>query len=271
MRKTIPALQKMKAAEKIACLTAYTYPMAQILDQHADLLLVGDSLGMVVYGEPSTLPVSVDQMIAHGRAVVKGSTKSLVVIDMPFGSYQQSPAQAFANAARIMQETGAQAIKLEGGVEMAETIAFLSQRGVPVMAHIGLTPQHVHQLGGYGTRGKQKDEADQIMQNAMAVEKAGAFAVVIEGTLAEIATTITQKLSIPTIGIGASDQCDGQILVVDDMLGIFQDFTPKFVKKYADLAGTIHNAVGEYVKEVKSGTFPAQTHMTTGKKLKQVI
>ena len=256
-RLTVPAIRKAKGATPLVMLTAYTCRMAQILDPHCDILLVGDSLAQVVYGLPSTVPVSLDMMCAHGAAVVRGSYHSLVVIDMPFGSYEESPAQAFRSASRILKETGAAAVKLEGGEAMAETIAFLSARGIPVMAHIGLTPQAVNALGGYGARGRGAAEQAKLMRDAIAIDQAGAFAVVVEGVIEPIAIEITHAIGCPTIGIGASAACDGQVLVIDDMLGMF-DRVPRFVKKFADLSGQIETAAIQYAEDVRSRAFPAE-------------
>lgn len=258
-RLTVPAIQRRKAggitADPLVMLTAYTARQAQLLDEHCDVLLVGDSLAQVIYGLPSTLPVTLDMMIAHGAAVVRGSYHSLVVVDMPFGSYEESPQQAFASAARIMAETGCAAVKLEGGVAMAETIAFLTRRGIPVMAHIGLTPQAVNALGGYGARGRSQEEHAKIISDGKAVAEAGAFSVVVEGVLEPIAIALTQSLEIPVIGIGASAQCDGQVLVAEDMLGMF-DRVPRFVKRYADMAALVSEAAAKYAEEVRSRAFP---------------
>jgi len=254
-RLTVPAIRAAKGKTPLVMLTAYTIRMAQILDPHCDMLLVGDSLGQVLYGLPSSVPVSLDMMIAHGAAVVRGSYRSLVIVDMPFGSYEESPEQAFRSAARILKEAGAAAVKLEGGETMAETIAFLSKRGIPVMAHVGLTPQAVNALGGYGARGRSDAERAKLIDDAKAVADAGAFAVVVEGVVEPIAVEITQAISIPTIGIGGSAQCDGQVLVIDDMLGMF-DRVPRFVKKYAQLSGEIDRAAGAYAEEVRARTFP---------------
>jgi 3-methyl-2-oxobutanoate hydroxymethyltransferase len=252
--------------EPVVMLTAYTAPMANIFDPHVDVLLVGDSLGMVVYGMDSTLPVTLDMMIAHGAAVVRGSRQAMVVVDLPFGSYQESPAQAFASAARVMAETGAAAVKLEGGVEMAETVAFLVKRGVPVVGHVGLTPQHVNALGGFRSQGRTEAEADKIRADAQAISEAGAFAIVIEGTVEPLAREITNQISAVTIGIGASPACDGQVLVSEDILGIFTDFKPKFVKRYASLADDISDAVQTYAAEVRSRAFPTQEYCFGAKK-----
>ncbi|MCW0180380.1 3-methyl-2-oxobutanoate hydroxymethyltransferase [Zavarzinia sp.] len=257
---TVPRLRARKGGEPIVCLTAYTAPMAQLLDPHADLLLVGDSLGMVVYGLPSTVPVTIDMMIAHGAAVARGSTKALVVIDMPFGTYEESPALAYRNAVRILQETGASAVKLEGGVVMAETIRFLTARGIPVMGHIGLLPQSVNASGGYAALGT-KDTAgwDAIIADAMAVADAGAFSIVVEAVSEPLAVRVTESVDVPTIGIGASAACDGQVLVIDDMLGM-SNRTPKFVKRYAELGVAIGEAAAAYAAEVRGRQFPSEAY-----------
>jgi 3-methyl-2-oxobutanoate hydroxymethyltransferase len=257
---TIPDLRRMKGTPQV-WLTAYTTPMAQRLDPHCDVLLVGDSLGMVLYGLPSTLPVSLDMMIAHGAAVVRGARRSCVVVDLPFGTYQKSPEQAFETSARVLAGTGSAAVKLEGGTEMAETIRFLTQRGIPVCAHIGLMPQSVNVAGGFRATGRTEDEAAKIISDAQAVAEAGAFAVVLEGTLEPVAAAITRKIAIPTIGIGASADCDGQVLVVDDMLGTFNDFTPRFVKRFANLGDQISAAAAAYASEVRARTFPGANHV----------
>src|SRR5688500_16651608 len=225
-RMTVPSLRARKAdgatEEPIVMLTAYTMRMAQLLDPHCDMLLVGDSLGQVIYGLPSTVPVTLEMMCAHGAAVVRGSWHALVAVDMPFGAYEASPEQAFASAARILKETGAAAVKLEGGEAMAETIAFLSARGIPVIGHVGLTPQAVNALGGYGARGRSEAEASKILADARSVDEAGCFMLVVEGVMEELADKVTAAVSCPTVGIGASANCDGQVLVVDDMLGMFE-------------------------------------------------
>jgi len=256
-RLTVPALRARKGGEPIVCLTAYTMRTAQLLDEHCDLLLVGDSLGQVIYGLPSTVPVTLDMMCAHGAAVVRGSWHALVCVDMPFGSYEESPEQAFRSAARIMKETGAASVKLEGGEAMAETIAFLSARGIPVVGHVGLTPQAVNALGGYRARGRDEAESAKILADARAVADAGAFLLVLEGVMEEIAVEATQAVACPTIGIGASAQCDGQILVTEDMLGLFER-TPRFVKKFGDLAGEISAAASTYAADVRSRAFPGE-------------
>ncbi len=259
-RLTITDILNMKNENKpIVSLTAYTTPIAKLVDQHCDIILVGDSLAMVVYGMDSTHGVSVDMMVAHTKAVMRGSEKALIVVDLPFGSYEKSPEQAFETASHILCETGATAVKLEGGCHMAETIAFLTQRGIPVMAHIGLTPQAFNSFGGYRVVGRDQ-EAKQLEKDAKAVEKAGAFSVVIEKIPTPLAGKITKQLSIPTIGIGASKVCDGQILVVDDMLGVFNEFKPKFVKRYAEFAETADKAIKRYADEVRKGQFPSQDH-----------
>jgi len=258
-RMTAPSIRARKVDGKteqpIVMLTAYTMRMAQLLDPHCDMLLVGDSLGQVIYGLPSTIPVTMEMMCAHGAAVVRGSWHALVGVDMPFGSYEASPEEAFTNASRIMKETGCAAVKLEGGEAMAPTIEFLAHRGIPVIGHIGLTPQAVNVLGGYAARGKSKDEAEHIEQDAQAVANAGAFCVVVEGVMEDIATHIARSVQIPVIGIGASAECDGQVLVIDDMLGMFER-TPRFVKRYDDLAGRIGEAARTYADEVRSRSFP---------------
>ncbi len=264
-RMTVPAVRRRKVdgvtAEPLVMLTAYTVRMAQLLDPHCDMLLVGDSLGQVIYGLPSTVPVTLEMMAAHGAAVVRGSYHSLVIIDMPFGSYEASPEQAFASAARLLKETGAAAGKLEGGEAMAPTIAFLSERGIPVMGHIGLTPQAVNVLGGYGARGRSDAERQKIMADARAVDQAGAFAMVVEGVLEPIADEISAGVACPTIGIGASARCDGQVLVAEDMLGMFER-VPRFVKRYHEVAAEISDAAARYAADVRSRAFPtaAQTY-----------
>jgi 3-methyl-2-oxobutanoate hydroxymethyltransferase len=254
-----PDIRARKGQVPLVVLTAYTTPVARLIDAHCDMALVGDSVGMVLHGMPSTIGVTMEMMILHGRAVVRGLQKAMAVIDMPFGSYEESPQQAYRNAARLMAETGAPCVKLEGGVHMAETIAFLTKRGIPVQAHIGLTPQSVNTLGGYKVVGRD-GEADLVMQDALAVEAAGAFSVVLEKVPMGLAARITQRLSIPTIGIGAGVACDGQVLVVDDMLGFFTEFRPKFVKRYADLGALASEAIADYAAEVRARTFPAEEH-----------
>ena len=258
-RMTVPALKARKVdgatAEPIVMLTAYTMRMAQLLDPHCDLLLVGDSLGQVIYGLPSTVPVTLEMMCAHGAAVVRGSWHALVAVDLPFGSYEASPEAAFAAAARVMKESGCAAVKLEGGEAMAPTVRFLCERGIPVIGHVGLTPQAVNILGGYGARGRSEAEAEKIIADGRSVAEAGAFAVVAEGVLEGIADRLTEVLAVPVIGIGASARCDGQVLVTEDMLGLFER-TPRFVKRYDDLATRIGDAVGSYAAEVRERRFP---------------
>ena len=260
-RTGVGAIRARKGGEPLVCLTAYSAPVARLLDPHVDLLLVGDSLGMALYGFDSTLPVTLDMMIAHGAAVVRGSARALVAVDMPFGSYQQSPAAAFGSAARVMAETGCAAVKLEGGVEMAETIAFLVRRGIPVIGHVGLTPQSVNALGGYRSRGHDEAEAARIALDAHAVAEAGAFSIVLEGMVEPLARRLTGELAIPTIGIGASPACDGQILVTEDMVGLFSEFMPKFVKRYAQLGEQLSLAVAAYGGDVRARRFPGDEHV----------
>lgn len=236
-------------------LTAYTARQAQLLDEHCDLLLCGDLLGQVIYGLPSSLQVTLDMMIAHGAAVVRGSYHAAVVVDLPFGTYEASPEQALASATRVLAETGCSAVKLEGGAVMAETVTFLSQRGVPVMGHVGLTPQAVNTLGGYNARGRSAAEAKKIVSDAVALDQAGAFAIVIEGVVEPIAIEATKAVGCLTIGIGASNQCDGQVLVTEDMLGMFER-VPRFVKRYAEIAGVISSAAESYAANVRARSFP---------------
>ncbi len=258
-RTTVPSIRARKqdgrTDQPIVMLTAYTMRMAQLLDPHCDMLLVGDSLGQVIYGLPSTIPVTLEMMCAHGAAVVRGSWHALVGVDMPFGSYETSPEDAFDSAARILKETGCAAVKLEGGEAMAGTIDFLTHRGIPVIGHVGLTPQAVNVLGGYGVRGKEGAEAEKILADAKAVADAGAFCLVVEGVMESIATEVTEAVPIPVIGIGASAECDGQVLVTEDMLGLFER-TPRFVKRYHDLASEIGAAAETYAGEVRSRAFP---------------
>ncbi|KGJ04215.1 ketopantoate hydroxymethyltransferase [Paracoccus halophilus] len=253
-------IRARKGAEPIVCLTAYTTPMARLVDRHCDLLLVGDSLGMVVHGLPSTVGVTMEMMILHGQAVARGASHGCMVVDLPFGSYEQGREQAFRNAARLMAETGCQAVKLEGGRHMADTVAFLVQRGIPVMGHIGLTPQSVNTLGGYRVQGRGHHEAERLVADAVALADAGAFSVVLEKLPEMLGRRITQEIPVPTIGIGAGVDCDGQVLVVDDMLGLFADFRPKFVKRYAELAATAEAAITAYAAEVRARRFPGPEH-----------
>ena len=255
-RITIPQLIARKGGEPIAVLTAYTAPVASLIDPHVDAILVGDSLGMVIYGLSSTLAVTLDMMIAHGRAVVTSTSHATVIVDMPFGSYQASPEQAFRSAARIMSETGCDAVKLEGGIEMAETVSFLVARGVPVMGHVGLTPQAVNTLGGYKARGRDPKEAERIIEGAKAIAAAGAFSIVVEGTIDPVSRQVTAAIAVPTIGIGASAACDGQVLVIDDVLGLSGDFRPKLARCYVDLGPLIADAAKSYAADVKAHRFP---------------
>jgi 3-methyl-2-oxobutanoate hydroxymethyltransferase len=259
-RLSVTQIEARKGGDKIVCLTAYTAPVARLVDAACDLLLVGDSLAMTVYGFDSTLPVTLDMMIAHGTAVVRATSHALITVDLPFGSYQASPEQAFRAAARVLAETGCAAVKLEGGEEMAETVAFLTRRGVPVMGHVGLTPQAVNALGGYRSRGHGDAERDKILRDGAAVAEAGAFSLVIEGVAEPLARELTAAVTVPTIGIGGSPACDGQILVIDDMLGLFTEFTPKFVKRYRNLGEEIGAAANEYADDVRAGRFPAAEH-----------
>ena len=257
----LPAdIRARKGGAPLVSLTAYTTPMAQMMDAHCDFVLVGDSVGMVLHGLESTLGVTMEMMILHAQAVKRGLSRAMMVVDMPFGSYEEGPQQAFRNAARLMAETAAGAVKLEGGESMAETIAFLTARGIPVMAHVGLTPQSINTLGGYKVQGRG-DAGDRLMADARAVAGAGAFAVVLEKVPQGLADRVTAELPIPTIGIGASAGCDGQILVVDDMLGLFTAFKPKFVKRYASLGEQAEAAIAAYAAEVRARTFPADEHV----------
>lgn len=258
-RLTVPKIRQRKVdgvtAEPIVMLTAYTARQAQLLDAHCDVLLIGDSLGQVIYGLPSTVPVTLEMMANHAAAVVRGSYHALVVVDMPFGSYEASPEKAFESAAHLLKASGAAAVKLEGGEAMAATVEFLVQRGIPVMGHVGLTPQAVNVLGGYGARGKGEAEANKIVRDARTLASAGAFAIVVEGVVEPIAEQVTRAVPCPTIGIGASAQCDGQVLVTEDMLGMFER-VPRFVKRYDDLAARISAAAEAYAGEVRARTFP---------------
>ena len=259
-RLTVPQIAARKGGAPIVMLTAYTARMAQLLDPHCDLLLVGDSLGQVIYGLDTTVRVTLDMMIAHGAAVVRGSYHSVVLIDLPFGSYEASLEAAFVSAARVLKETGAAGVKLEGGAAMAETIHFLTRRGIPVMAHVGLTPQAINVLGGYGARGRTEAEAAAILADARAVANAGAFAVLVEGVVEPLARAITAAIACPTIGIGASPACDGQVLVVDDMLGMFER-VPRFVRRFDDFAVRIDTAAAAYAAAVRDRSFPGDEQL----------
>ena len=258
-KRSVPDIIARKGGEPLVVLTAYTARMAELLDETCDMLMVGDSLGMVIYGMESTLPVTLAMMIAHGKAVASRAKQSAVVVDMPFGSYQESPAQAFRNAARILKETGAASVKLEGGAELAATVRYLVERGIPVMGHVGLMPQHLHRTGGFKTQGKSDRAGKAILADAKAIAEAGAYAVVLEAIPATLAASITKAIAVPTIGIGAGDACDGQVLVVDDMLGMF-DKSPRFVKRYATIAQTIQTAAMDFAREVRARKFPAEEH-----------
>jgi 3-methyl-2-oxobutanoate hydroxymethyltransferase len=264
-RLTVPDIRARKGREPIVCLTCYHAHTARLLDQHVDLMLVGDTLGMVIHGMDTTLSVTLDMMILHGQAVMRGAKHALVVIDMPFGTYEESPEIAFRNAARLMQETGCGAVKLEGGTRMAETIRYLTLRGIPVVGHIGMTPQSVQVLGGFKTQGRDTAEWPAIEADARAVAEAGAFAVVLEAMAEPLAARITRAVAIPTIGIGASPDCDGQILVMEDMLGL-NPAPPRFVREYAHLAAEIEGAVKTYAREVRERRFPGKENVYSMKK-----
>lgn len=259
-RITVPQIRARKAAEKIVCLTAYTKPMAELLDRHCDLLLVGDSVGMVLHGLPSPVGVTLDMMVLHAQAVMRGSDHALVVVDLPFGSYERGADQAFKTASKVMRKTGCQAVKVEASEGVAESISFLVSRGIPVMGHVGLRPQATNVEGGFKTKGRTAGERERILAEARAVDAAGAFAILVEGVTPDLADEITATVSAPTIGIGASSGCDGQILVTDDMLGMF-DWTPKFVRRYADLRSTIDAAASLYAADVRARAFPAEAEL----------
>jgi 3-methyl-2-oxobutanoate hydroxymethyltransferase len=266
MRRRVSGI--VKSETPLVCLTAYTTPMARRLDPYVDILLVGDSLGMVLYGFKNTLPVTLEMMIAHGAAVMRGVTQALVVVDMPYGTYEQSKDQALSNAKRVIEETGCDAVKLEGGETMAETVRHLVDHNIPVMGHIGLMPQSVEKIGGFVIQGRDEREAGTVQKDARAIEAAGAFAIVIEGTVEPLARAITAMLKVPTIGIGASAACDGQILVIDDMLGTFDGFKPRFVKRYADLGAHISEAAESYANDVRARRFPGAEHVFQLKSVK---
>ncbi|KQP44055.1 3-methyl-2-oxobutanoate hydroxymethyltransferase [Brevundimonas sp. Leaf280] len=264
-RITVPDIAGRKGGEPIVCLTAYDAPMAALLDPHCDVLLVGDSLGMAVHGLPNTVGVTLEMMILHGQAVMRGAKRAMVVVDMPFGSYEGGKEVAYANCVRVMKETGAQAVKLETSIEMAEIVAFLVKRGIPVMGHVGLRPQAILAEGGFKAKGRTESERDRVLAEARAVAEAGAFCIVIEGVAESLAREITETIDAPTIGIGASAACDGQVLVVNDMLGMF-DWTPKFVRKYADLRTEIDRAASAFASDVKTRRFPAEVETYFSKK-----
>ena len=264
-RVTVPEIRAHKNAKPIVSLTCYHAHTARLLDEHVDVILVGDSLGMVMYGMETTVGVTLDMMIAHGKAVMRGSSHALVVVDMPFGSYEESPQIAFRNAARVMQETGSTAVKMEGGTRLAETVRYLTERGIPVMGHVGLTPQAANVTGGFRARGRTEAEWPAIEADAAAVAEAGAFAIVLEGMAEPLAAKITREIAVPTIGIGASPQCDGQILVMEDMLGLNPN-PPKFVRQYANLGPDIERAVKAYAADVRDRSFPGKENVYTMKK-----
>lgn len=259
-RRSVPELMAYKGKKKIACLTAYIAPIARLVDPALDLILVGDSTAMVGYGMRDTLSITLQQMTAHGAAVVNATQQACVVIDMPFGSYQVSPEQAFENAAYMLAHSGASAVKIEGGVALADTTRFLVERGIPVLAHVGLMPQYVNTMGGFKAQGMSDEAAERILADAIAHQEAGAFAVVLEGVAESLGRRITEELHIPTIGIGASPACDGQVLVTEDILGLSGDRIPKFAKNFADVASVISGAAQQYADEVRAGTFPGLEH-----------
>jgi 3-methyl-2-oxobutanoate hydroxymethyltransferase len=263
-RLTIPDLVRFKGTRPIVSLTAYTAPMAALLDDMVDMLLVGDSLGMVLYGMESTLPVTLEDMIRHAEVVVRATRHACVIVDMPFGSYQASPRDAFLAAAQVLKETGAQGVKLEGGLEMAETVAFLTTRAIPVMAHIGLKPQHVNVMGGYKSQGKTEAGRAEILADAKAMVAAGAFSLLLEGVESATARAVTESVTIPTIGIGAGAGCDGQIVVTEDMLGLFER-TPKFVRRFGAMREMMKEAVAHYRDAVKDGSFPNASESYTAR------
>lgn len=255
-RTSVPQIMACKGQRKITSLTAYTAPFARLLDDYLDMILIGDSTAMVGYNLPDTLSITLEQMAAHAAAVVRSTSRACIVVDMPFGTYQESPQQAFASAARMLALSGVDGVKLEGGVALAPTTQFLVERGIPVLAHVGLMPQYVHTMGGFKAQGMSEESAERIFQDALAHQKAGAFAVVLEGVAESLARRITDGLSIPTIGIGASPDCDGQILVTEDILGLSGERIPKFARQFADVGSMIRNAVEQYANEVRDGTFP---------------
>jgi len=259
-RLTAPDIRARKGGEPIVCLTSYHAHTARLVDKYCDVILVGDSLGMVMHGFETTVPVTLDMMILQGHAVMRGSQRALIVVDMPFGSYEQSKEQAFASCARVLKETLCGAVKLEGGRRMAETIAFLVERGVPVMGHVGLTPQSINTIGSFRAQGRDQDDWAPIEADAKAVADAGAFSVVVEAVAEPLGRRITEQVAIPTIGIGASPACDGQILVLEDMLGL-SPRVPKFVKRYGQLGPGIEAAISDYAKEVRSRAFPGPEHV----------
>ncbi len=256
-RISVPQLMSYKGQKKIASLTAYSAPFARLLDEHLDMILIGDSTAMVGYGLPSTLSFTLEQIAAHSAAVVRSTRRACIIADMPFGSYQESPQQAFQSAARLLALSGADGVKLEGGIALAPTTQFLVERGIPVLAHVGLMPQYVNTMGGFKAQGLDDASAERILQDAIAHEKAGAFGVVLEGVAESLGRRITETLSIPTIGIGASPDCDGQILVTEDILGLSGGRIPRFARQFADVGAVISDAVGQYAAQVRDGSFPA--------------
>jgi 3-methyl-2-oxobutanoate hydroxymethyltransferase len=271
-RMTVPAIKARKGGDPIVCLTAYTTPMAALLDPHCDILLVGDSVGMVMHGLPDTVGVTLEMMLMHGRAVMRGASAALVVVDLPFGAYEESKVAAYRSAVRVLKETGAQAVKIESCKNAGETIAYLVERGIPVMGHVGLKPQSVHMEGGMRAKGRDMEERMRVLNEAKEAADAGAFAIVVEGVTMELAREVTAAVPVPTIGIGASSACDGQILVTDDMLGLF-DWTPKFVRRYADLRTTISDAAAGYAADVRSRSFPgtAETYTLGQRRLSKAV
>ncbi len=259
-RLTPPDIRSRKNAEPLVCLTAYDAPMARLLDPHCDLLLVGDSVGMVVHGLPNTIPVTLEMMILHGQAVMRGSDRALVCVDMPFSTYERSKEQAFDNAARVLRETGCQAVKVESGVFIADTIRYLAERAIPVIGHVGLRPQAALAEGGFKAKGRDAESRQRVIEEAIATDEAGAFAIVVEGVAEDLAEEITERVKAPTIGIGASAKCDGQILVTPDMMGLF-DWTPRFVKRYADVKGAMEDGVKRYAEEVRTRAFPTDAEV----------
>jgi len=264
-RVSAPDIAARKGKQPVVCLTAYTAPIAAILDEHCDLLLVGDSVGMVVHGLPNTVGVTLEMMILHGQAVMRAAKRAMVVVDMPFGSYEGAPEVAYANAARIMKETGAQGVKVESGPTVPATIDYMVKRGIPVMGHVGLRPQAVLVDGSFKAKGRTDEERARVLEEARATEAAGAFCIVVEGVAEALAREVTAAVNVPTIGIGASAGCDGQILVTDDMLGLF-DWTPKFVRRYADLKSEIAAAAKAYADDVRARTFPGDAETYFSKK-----
>lgn len=264
-RISVPQIRAMKGSQKIVSLTAYSTPMAALLDPYTDLMLVGDSVGMVVHGLPTTVGVTLEMMILHGQAVMRGSSRALVVVDLPFGSYESGPQAAFAAASRVMCETGCQAVKVEACAGIAEIIAFLSQRGIPVVGHVGLRPQATHSDGGFKAKGRTQAERERVLAEARDADAAGAFAIVVEGVAEDLADEVTRLVSVPTIGIGASARCDGQVLVVDDAIGMF-DWTPKFVRRYGNVREIIETAARDYARDVRDGTFPGPAEVYAMKK-----